>query len=416
MGYESNQEAMLRARRQARAEFNRLKQLEREQNPHIPREHKRGIGLFRIFLVLILLTVMGVGGVAFWGYKQLDVITATVIPAREEPYRIRPGSTLSSVVRDLTGNAYHRYLLSAWVRLHNHEYPVIQKGDYLIDGVKTLPEILTDMAQGNVVKVKLPGMPLIEGMTITMVMRRLAANKDIAKKPELTEILATPDLFMEALLIRNNNDTSLLQAIGGSHPTLEGLLMPAIYEYEPGKTTDLELIAKALIKMANFMRERYIERNQAIDQVVSTPYQVLILASLVERESSLKSERALIAGVFMNRLRKGMRLQTDPAVMYGVSPDFKGPLRLSQLRRDTPYNTYTRRGLPPTPIAMPSPESIEAVLNPAQTDALYFVARGPDPKEGHIFSATLQEHNAAVKQYRKAVSDYKKEHAEDEGK
>ena len=98
----------------------------------------------------------------------------------------------------------------------------------------------------------------------------------------------------------------------------------------------------------------------------------------MERESSLKSERALIAGVFLNRLRKNMRLQTDPAGMYGVSPDFKGPLRMSQLRKDTPYNTYTREGLPPTPIAMPSVESIDAVLHPAQTKAIYFVAKGPE--------------------------------------
>ena len=131
------------------------------------------------------------------------------------------------------------------------------------------------------------------------------------------------------------------------------------------------------------------------------------MASLVERESSLASERAQIAGVFLNRLRKGIKLQTDPAVMYGVSPDFRGPLLRSQLRRDTPYNTYTRAGLPPTPIAMPSVESIQAVLHPSSTKALYFVAKGPDPNDGHVFSETLNQHNKAVREYRRAVRAYK---------
>ena len=156
------------------------------------------------------------------------------------------------------------------------------------------------------------------------------------------------------------------------------------------------------------MREQYLERDQSIDKVVSTPYQVLIMASLVERESSLEEERTLIAGVFLNRLRKGMMLQTDPAVMYGVSPDFRGPLLRSQLKRDTPYNTYTRAGLPPTPIAMPSESSIMAVLHPARTKALYFVAKGPDPDDGHVFSETLAQHNKAVREYRRAVRAYKK--------
>ena len=209
------------------------------------------------------------------------------------------------------------------------------------------------------------------------------------------------------MLTKESGDDSLLRALGGPHDSFEGLLMPATYEYEPGKTKASWMLAQALTKMAYFMREQYLERDQRIDGVISTPYQVLIMASLVERESSLESERALIAGVFLNRLRKGIKLQTDPAVMYGVSPDFRGPLRRSQLNRDTPYNTYTRAGLPPTPIAMPSEEAILAVLHPADTKALYFVAKGPDPDEGHVFSETLAQHNKAVREYRRAVRAYK---------
>lgn len=410
LGMQENEEraALLKARAEAKREYQRLKEQERMQHPHIPKAKKQGSSIWTYLITLVLLVLLGCGGAAFWGYRQLESINTMVVNAYDEPYELKEGATLNTVVRDLAQDRYHPYLLSLWVKLHRHEYSVIQKGPYLIDGIKTLPQILEDMEQGNIVKIKLPTIPLIEGMTITMVERRLSARNDVIQDPKLKAILLAPQDFIYKTLVKKADDKSLLQAIGGTHSSLEGLLMPATYEYEPGKSNTVELLSHALIKMANFMRESYIDRDQSIDDVLSDPYQVLIMASLVERESSLESERSIIAGVFINRLRKGMKLQTDPAVMYGVSPDFKGPLRLSQLRRDTPYNTYTRAGLPPTPIAMPSKECIEAVLNPAPTKAIYFVAKGPDPQEGHIFSNTLQEHNQAVKQYRKAVSYYKK--------
>ena len=144
-------------------------------------------------------------------------------------------------------------------------------------------------------------------------------------------------------------------------------------------------------------------------QMLKDPYEALILASIVERESSLRSEQPLIAGVFFNRLKKGMKLQTDPAVMYGVEPGFRGPLKRSQLEKDTPYNTYTRIGLPPTPIAMPGKDAVQAVLHPSSTKALYFVAKGPDPQDGHNFAETLRQHNRNVAEYRKNVREYKKQ-------
>lgn len=383
-----------------------MKNREPAEQAHIPEEHKKRKGFFFYFLCFIFLSLLVAAGVAFWGYRQLEAINTFVVPAKEEPFELKEGANLNTVVRALAGHKYHDIVLNIWVKLHRYEYPVIQKGPYLVDGVKTMPEILSDMAQGNIVKIKLPTIPLIEGMTISMIERRLQANNELVHDVALYRAFANPSAFIKATL-QKKDDESLLQAIGGTHDSLEGLLMPATYDYEPGKTKSIDLLSQALLKMANYMRDNYIERDQRIDDVISDPYQVLVLASLVERESSLKSERSLIAGVFLNRLRKNMRLQTDPAVMYGVSPDFKGPLRMSQLRKDTPYNTYTREGLPPTPIAMPSVECIEAVLHPADTKAIYFVAKGPDPQKGHIFSNTLQEHNNAVKIYRKAVRDYK---------
>ena len=141
---------------------------------------------------------------------------------------------------------------------------------------------------------------------------------------------------------------------------------------------------------------------------VKTPYEALIIASIIERETLVDDERPYVAAVFYNRLKKNMRLQTDPTVMYGISPDFSGRLSREQLRKDTPYNTYTRGGLPPTPIAMPSKASIEAALHPADSKALYFVAADVSPTKGHVFTNSLDDHNKAVAQYRRKVREYKK--------
>ncbi|MDY2799263.1 MAG: endolytic transglycosylase MltG [Anaerobiospirillum succiniciproducens] len=414
MDQREQREAMLKAREQAVQEYRRLKARERDQSPHIPQGKKQGMGILSKLLIVFLMLIAAAAGAAYWAYDQVTKVNSYQVAAMAEPYVLKEGATLNSVVRELAGKDFNPYILNAWVKINRFSYPVIQRGEYAVDGVKTLPQLLADMRDGNVIKVQLPTLSMIEGMNLSMIKRRLQAREDVAQDPELDLILNNPSEFIKVILVRSASDETLLQAIGGTHDSLEGLLMPATYEYEPGKTTSVQLVAKSLVKMAEYMRDRYIERNMEIDSIAPTPYHVLILASLVERESSIESELPLIAGVFVNRLKKGIRLQTDPAVMYGVSPDFRGPLRLSQLRKDTPYNTYTRAGLPPTPIAMPSAASIEAVLNPANTNALYFVARGPDPKEGHIFSATLQEHNRAVAQYRKAVKNYKEKAAQAE--
>ena len=414
MDQREQREAMLKAREQAVQEYRRLKARERDQSPHIPQGKKQGMGILGKLLIVFLMLIAAAAGAAYWAYDQVTKVNSYQVAAMAEPYVLKEGATLNSVVRELAGKDFNPYILNAWVKINRFSYPVIQRGEYAVDGVKTLPQLLADMRDGNVIKVQLPTLSMIEGMNLSMIKRRLQAREDVAQDPELDLILNNPSEFIKVILVRSASDETLLQAIGGTHDSLEGLLMPATYEYEPGKTTSVQLVAKSLVKMAEYMRDRYIERNMEIDSIAPTPYHVLILASLVERESSIESELPLIAGVFVNRLKKGIRLQTDPAVMYGVSPDFRGPLRLSQLRKDTPYNTYTRAGLPPTPIAMPSAASIEAVLNPANTNALYFVARGPDPKEGHIFSATLQEHNRAVAQYRKAVKNYKEKAAQAE--
>jgi len=191
------------------------------------------------------------------------------------------------------------------------------------------------------------------------------------------------------------SDAELLQAIGAQESHPEGLLFPDTYFYAP-HTSDLGVLRRAY----RLQHEKLLAawETRAAGLPYRTPYEALIMASIVEKETGAAFERPQIAGVFLNRLRLGMRLQTDPTVIYGLGEGFDGNLRKVDLQRDTPYNTYTRAGLPPTPIAMPSAAAIQAALNPAKTDALYFVARGDGT---HVFSSNLDAHNRAVNRYQR---------------
>ena len=200
-------------------------------------------------------------------------------------------------------------------------------------------------------------------------------------------------------LLKNDSagmsDAELLQAIGAQESHPEGLLFPDTYFYAP-HTSDLGVLRRAY----RLQHEKLLAawETRAAGLPYRTPYEALIMASIVEKETGAAFERPQIAGVFLNRLRLGMRLQTDPTVIYGLGERFDGNLRKVDLQRDTPYNTYTRAGLPPTPIAMPSAAAIQAALNPAKTDALYFVARGDGT---HVFSSNLDAHNRAVNRYQR---------------
>jgi len=200
-------------------------------------------------------------------------------------------------------------------------------------------------------------------------------------------------------LLKNDSagmsDAELLQAIGAQESHPEGLLYPDTYFYAP-HTSDLGVLRRAY----RLQHEKLLAawETRAAGLPYRTPYEALIMASIVEKETGAAFERPQIAGVFLNRLRLGMRLQTDPTVIYGLGEGFDGNLRKVDLQRDTPYNTYTRAGLPPTPIAMPSAAAIQAALNPAKTDALYFVARGDGT---HVFSSNLDAHNRAVNRYQR---------------
>jgi len=287
-------------------------------------------------------------------------------------------------VRSVTSQLQQKQLLQhpdyfmIWVRL-NGVSRRLQAGEYTVHPGQTLAELVDDMANG---RVRQYALTLIEGWTFTEVMRAIRQN------PILVRTL--DDLDAENIMSKLGHD--------GEHP--EGRFYPDTY-FIHRQTTDIELLQRAYRQMALHLQTLWDGREPELP--FNTPYEALILASIVEKESALAEERPLIAGVFINRLRRGMRLQTDPTVIYGLGDSYDGNIRFRDLHKDTPYNTYTRNGLPPTPIAMPGLGALNAVMHPQHTEHLYFVAYG-DGSGRHLFSSTLAEHEKAVDHYQRKHS------------
>ncbi|KAA3653787.1 MAG: endolytic transglycosylase MltG [Proteobacteria bacterium] len=248
----------------------------------------------------------------------------------------------------------------------------IKAGTYAFESGVSPRQIVEKLVRGDVV---LKSLALIEGWTFRQVRAAIDAH---------------PDLQHDS---KDMDDAELLRQIGAPEAHPEGLFFPDTYHFERGMS-DLDVYRQAYAQMQSRLTDQWEKR--AADLPLKSPYEALILASIVEKETGQGADRPLIASVFVNRLRVGMLLQTDPTVIYGVGPSFDGNLRRRDLERDTPYNTYTRPGLPPTPIAMPGHAAIEAALNPAASDFYYFVARGDGSSE---FSKNLAEHNRAVRLY-----------------
>ena len=218
---------------------------------------------------------------------------------------------------------------------------------------------------------------IVEGWTFAQMREALAAQQPVQHT------------------LGNLSDAVVMAALGLDDQYPEGLFAPDTYRFAED-TPDREILRLAYEAQQHLLQKAWDARDP--DLPLASSYQALTLASIIEKETGLSAERSRIAGVFMNRLRKGMRLQTDPAVIYGIRDHYDGSIHTRDLRTDTPYNTYTRSGLPPTPIALPGREAIWAALHPEQTDALFFVAIG-DGTGGHYFSATLAEHDRAVRRY-----------------
>ncbi|MDP1592780.1 MAG: endolytic transglycosylase MltG [Gallionella sp.] len=325
--------------------------------------------MMRKLKVLLLLLMLACVGLAYYAYSPL---APAKLPLE---FTLNQGSSLSAVARQFEreGLLESPRLFVAFARLLGRAGQ-IKAGVYQLDQPVSRMELLTMITRGNVSKSQIT---LIEGWNFRQLRNMLNAS---------------PNLRHDTL---NLSDSEILQRIGApeSHP--EGLFFPETYHIAAGGS-DIELLKVAYRLMQQRLNEAWQARSP--DLPLETPYQALILASIVEKETGAASDRPMIAGVFVNRLRIRMMLQTDPTVIYGMGEKFDGNLRRRDLTSDTPYNTYTRGGLPPTPIAMPGRDALHAALHPASTNALYFVARGDGSSK---FSSNLNAHNQAVNRYQK---------------
>lgn len=330
--------------------------------------------MFRLLLIILLL---GIPIAAIFSEYQRFMTTPIASDKAGQSVQVTAGSNLSQFSQQLYKQNISP-LPSLYLDIYGRLEGVagqIKAGEYRLESGMTLPQLLDRIVAGEVVQHQFT---IIEGMTVSQL---LAALKSM---PQIVNTIDTDDIQSPALMALIDADV----------PSAEGWFLPETYHFPTG-TTDKTFLKRAYRAMQQTLDEAW--QHHADDLPYESPYQALIMASIIEKETGIAEERARIAGVFVRRLQKGMRLQTDPTVIYGMGSAFDGNIRRKDLRTDTPYNTYTRHGLPPTPIALPGRDSIQAALNPADGDSLYFVATGEDGR--HYFSSTLREHNKAVQKY-----------------
>jgi UPF0755 protein len=293
---------------------------------------------------------------------------------------IPTGSSLRAVLGQLgkLGAVRQPRLLEVYLRCceprFSRQRPAVKAGEYLLPAGASAVAIVQQLDEGRVV---LEQLTVVEGWSFAQMRAALDAHPRVAH------------------VLHGRSDAEVMTALGFPDQHPEGRFFPDTLRFAAG-TSDQQILGLAHATLARELEAAWNAR--ASDIAVDTPDAALVLASIVEKETGLPAERRRIAGVFTNRLRIGMRLQSDPTVIYGIGARYDGDIRSRDLSTDTPYNTYTRNGLPPTPIALPGRDSIWAAVQPDKTDALYFVATG-DGSGAHHFSATLEEHNAAVRSY-----------------
>lgn len=325
----------------------------------------------------LLLMLASFGGGWLWIDFQAFLDTPLEIPPTGLVHELKPGASVATLARDLEHQAVWRQSRHGWyfqaLARWQGKAQRLRVGEYLIP-TGTTPSALLDLfVSGRVLQ---HPVTLVEGWTFAH-WREQLNNQDWLRRH------LDPDEEPEAVMAR----------LGRPGELPEGRLLPNTYHFPRG-VSDLQVICRAVEAMDRFLASEWAKRDPGLP--LQSPYEALILASIVEKETALAAERPRIAGVFVRRLRQRMKLQTDPTLIYGLGNSFDGNLKRADLIADTPYNTYLHPGLPPTPIAMPSGEAIRAVLHPAPGDALYFVARGDG---SHQFSGTLEEHNRAVQQF-----------------
>jgi UPF0755 protein len=329
--------------------------------------------------LLVLLVATAGGGAWLWRTVNSSAVTPGKSTAVME-LQVAQGASLRSVLHQLEqqkliGNAqYFEWYLRCCQPGKTLAAAGIKAGKYRIAPGQQPLSILRQLVEGRVM---LESITIVEGWTFAQM--RAALNRRAGLQRQ----------------VGNLSDAEIMRELGAPELPAEGQFAPDTYSYAPGSTSDLQILRLAFEAQQRILQDAWNSR--APDLPFVNVGEALALASIVEKETGLASERARVAGVYINRLRIGMRLQSDPSVIYGIR-NYDGNIRKSDLRRDGPYNTYTRAGLPPTAIALPGREAIVATLHPEKTDALFFVAIG-DGSGGHLFAATGAEHNRNVQRY-----------------
>ncbi|MEO7052315.1 MAG: endolytic transglycosylase MltG [Rhodanobacter sp.] len=329
----------------------------------------------RLLLLMVLLAAVAAAAVGWSDYHRFAAAPLNV-QAPHSSIEVSRGTSFKGIVAELREQGFSTASPWYWRLLAEqmHVAGKLHAGEYALEPGVTPRQLLANMAAGKVVQ---RDFTIVDGWTFAD-LRQALAHAD-----KLKQLAATLD------------DATIMQKIGAGGEAPEGRFLPETYAYVKGDS-DLDVLRRAHVAMQKTLAALWPGRENGLP--LATPYEALILASIVEKETGRADERAMIAGVFVRRLEGHMLLQTDPSVIYGMGARYTGNIRKSDLTTDTPYNTYTRPGLPPTPIALPGKPAIVAVLHPAAGDALYFVARGDG---SHVFASSLAEHNRNVNCYQR---------------
>jgi UPF0755 protein len=323
----------------------------------------------KLIITGTIVSVAAVAGFAYWAKQpittQEPVISFTVLPGS--------GVGVASQQIAAAGVPVNPFLFSLLARV-TQKASRIKAGSYELKPGTTPRRLIDQLVRGEFAQESLT---IIEGWTFKQMRQAVAGSKGLKHETA------------------NLSDQELMEKISPDFRAPEGLFFPDTYLFAKG-SSDMHIYKQAHAMLMSHLNAAWAKRDPSLPY--ANPYQALVMASIVEKETGQKSERAMIAGVFVNRLKLGMLLQTDPTVIYGMGDKYEGKIRKKDLEMDTPYNTYTRPGLPPTPIALPGVQSLEAALGPAKTEALYFVSRGDGTSK---FSGNLVDHNKAVNQFQR---------------
>ena len=334
------------------------------------------------FFVFLLILLLILGGVGFWFYQKLATFVDTPVNVSQNQLLTIDRGTTSSKLATLfeQEKILDNADLLPWLLKLQPQLNKVKAGTYSLTGVKTLQDLLDMINSGKEAQFSVK---FIEGKTFK------EWRKNLENAPHLKQTLqGKTDKEIMALL-----DIPAVSKAVYEWNNMEGWLYPDTYNYTPN-STDLELLKRSTTRLQKALDKAWNERDENLP--LADPYQMLILASIVEKETGIAAERPQVASVFINRLKANMKLQTDPTVIYGMGESYTGNIRKKDLETITPYNTYMIEGLPPTPIAMVSESALQAVAHPAKTDFYYFVADGSG---GHKFTRNLNEHNKAVQEY-----------------